>query len=261
MVCLRDMWWTLNSLGFRTPALAVILVGATVCAADRTALPGGLHAGSLLYEASLAEVGSVADWRMEGPGKIAVRDGWLELYSPNEAMHHVFWCPQRFPASFVAQWQAQNLKTNAGLCIVFFAAAGLEGESVLDAALPARDGTFAQYTRGRLRCYHASYYANAQESPDRRQTNLRKNPGFHLVQEGPEGIPTASERVHTLTLAKLGPRIRLWVDERPVIDWTDPGTTNGPPYGEGYIGFRQMQWTHFRYRDFRVWELAASSQR
>lgn len=238
----------------------VVALGATfaapaVGASDVPALPEGIQTGELLYHASMANAGSVDGWRMEGPGKVDFRDGWMHMWSPEEKMHHVFWCPQRFPESFVAQWQAQNLHTELGLCIVFFAAAGSEGESVFSDDLPPRDGTFGQYTRGAIRCYHASYYANAPDAPDRQQTNLRKNPGFHLVSKGEEGIPTKSEAIHTVTLAKHENRIRLWIDDRNVIDWTDTGETGGRPHGDGYIGFRQMQWTRFRYRSFRVWSV------
>jgi hypothetical protein len=30
---------------------------------------------------------------------------------------------------------------------------------------------------------------------------------------------------------------------------------DGKILNEGKIGFRQMQWTHFAYRNFKVWEL------
>lgn len=243
-------------------ALSVLFVPRLAAgAAESPELPGGLKAGDLLYRATMADAESVAGWRMEGPGKVAFKDGWMQMQSPNEEMHHVFWCPERFPESFIAQWQAQNLETDAGLCIVFFAAAGLDGGSIFDEDLPERDGTFNHYTKGAIRCYHTSYYANAAHNPDRQQTNLRKNPGFHLVKEGEEGIPTKSDKVHKVTLAKLGPHIRLWIDGRKVIDWTDSGETGGPPHGDGFIGFRQMQWTHFRYRDFRVWAAAPGPSR
>ncbi len=228
---------------------------ATAFAAPAPDLPGDLKTGELLYESSMAEAESVEGWRMEGPGETEFKDGWMHMQSPGEEGHHVFWCPDRFPESFVAQWEAQNLETDAGLCIVFFAASGLDGQGIFHEDLPERDGTFTQYTKGKIRCYHASYYANAAHNPDRQQTNLRKNPGFHLVGEGPEGIPTKSEKAHTVTLAKQGPRIRLWVDDKTAIDWTDKGKQGGDPHGDGFIGLRQMQWTHFRYRNFRVWGL------
>ena len=235
-----------------------ILLGSGVptFAGDPRTFSNELNAGELLYQTLMDQPESVSDWVMEGPGQVTFEDGWMHMHSPDEEMHHVFWCPQRFPASFVARWQAQNMETDAGLCIVFFAAAGLEGQSIFSDDLPERDGTFRQYTKGSLRCYHTSYYANAAHNPDRRQTNLRKNPGFHLVQKGREGIPTESSRIHTITLAKQEDHIRLWVDDRKVIDWVDTGEAGGGPHGDGFIGLRQMQWTHFRYRNFRVWSVA-----
>ena len=48
--------------------------------------------------------------------------------------------PERVPSDFIAQWEAQNVETDAGLCIVFFAAAGKEnGETPL--ALGVRYGS------------------------------------------------------------------------------------------------------------------------
>src|SRR5690606_530291 len=99
------------------------------------------------YENSFSRDGLLKDWVMEGPGKTVCRDDWMEMYSPGEEWHHVFWCPEEFPASFIAEWELQNLRPEAGLLIVFFAARGTAGEDVLDPSLPPRDGTFRQYTR------------------------------------------------------------------------------------------------------------------
>jgi hypothetical protein len=30
--------------------------------------------------------------------------------------------------------------------------------------------------------------------------------------------------------------------------------------GEGKIGFRQMEWTHFAYRNFKVWEIGTDKK-
>lgn len=212
--------------------------------------------GSLLYEADMASAESIACWKMEGPGKIEFKDGWMHMFSPNEEMHHVFWCPQDFPESFVAEWDAQNVETNAGLCIVFFAAQGENGEDVFAPALPKRDGTFKQYIKGKIVSYHISYYANTPPAPDRGDSHLRKNNKFILVQTGPEGIPTRSLDIHKMRVVKNRAHITCFVDDRKIIDWTDDGKTHGRVYGGGKMALRQMQWTHFRYRNFKVWALA-----
>jgi Domain of unknown function (DUF1961) len=217
--------------------------------------PTNFKKGKELYKSPMAKSDDLKGWVMEGPGKLAFKDGWMQMQSPDEKGHHVFWCPKDFPESFVAQWDVQNLETDAGLCIVFFAAKGLNGEDIFDPKLPKRAGVFKQYTKGKIVSYHISYYANAAHNPNRPHANLRKNNTFTLVQKGRPGIPTKSEAVHKLTLVKDGGRVVMFVDDNKVIDWADDGKTTGPVHTSGKIGLRQMKWSHFRYRNFGVWEL------
>ena len=211
--------------------------------------------GELLYENSLASKEVVANWKMEGPGVVEFKDGWMEMYSPDEKFHHVFWCPVDFPGSFFAEWELQNLETDAGLCIIFFSAKGDNGESIFDPSFPERDGTFNQYTKSEyFNNYHISYYANTKDNRAKEVAHLRKNKGFEVVQVGEPGIPVNSDKIHKMTLIKDNAHIVMFVDDRKIIDWTDDGK-NQPVWQDGKIGFRQMQWTHFRYRNFKVWNL------
>jgi hypothetical protein len=100
--------------------------------------------GGLFYQNPLASKEDVADWIMEGPGVTEFKEGWMHMYSPDEKFHHVYWCPKDFPGSFIAEWELQNQETDAGLCIVFFAAKGNTGEDIFDPSFPKRDGTFNQ---------------------------------------------------------------------------------------------------------------------
>jgi hypothetical protein len=211
--------------------------------------------GKMIYENSFSEPQSVSDWIMEGPGALKFSDGWMEMYSPDKKWDHVFWCPKDFSESFIAEWEMQNMDTSNGLTIIFFAAKGTKGEDIFNPSMPKRDGTFKYYNRGQINCYHISYYANNPKNPDRGNSHLRKDPAFDLLQTGPEGIPAASTGVHHIQLIKDKNRIIMYVDDRKIIDYTDDGTTYGPVYGPGKIGFRQMRWTDFRYRDFKVWEI------
>ncbi len=217
--------------------------------------------GELLYQTRFDNPESVADWVMEGPGEIAFDQGWMEMHSPNEQGHHVFWCPEDFPESFIARWDAQNLDDEAGLVIIFFAALGVDGQDIFSPELPERDGTFTQYTEGEVKSYHISYYANAAHNPGRGHANLRKNNTFSLLQKGEIGIPAESMQEHEITLVKEDDRIRLYIDDRKVIDYTDntpvvEGVDTGDSLGGGKIGFRQMKWTQFRYKNFRVYSVA-----
>lgn len=211
--------------------------------------------GKLLYSTTLATSEMVKDWILEGPAKIEFKNNWMQMYSPNEEGHHVFWCPVDFPGNFIAEWEAQNQEIDAGLCIVFFCAKGLKGESIFDPSLPKRaSGIFTDYTKGAMNNYHISYFANGRDNPNRETANLRKNKGFNLVQTGEVGIPVKSTAIHKMKLVKYKGKIVLYIDDRKVIDWTDDGVKFGKVLEEGKIGFRQMQWTHFAYRNFKVWE-------
>ncbi len=211
--------------------------------------------GELIYSDSLSDSSSVSGWIMEGPGSVGFKDGWMHMQSPKQKGHHVFWCPVDFPEDFIAEWEVKNLDTTAGLCIVFFAAKGLYGEDIFSNTLPRRNGVFKQYTNGAINNYHISYYANSKNQPGRSFANLRKNKGFKRVQKGQPGIPANSVSVHKIQLVKKQGRIIMYIDERRIIDWQDDGKSFGPVLQAGKIGFRQMKWTSFAYRNFRVWSV------
>lgn len=213
------------------------------------------HKGTLIYDNPFASETDVKDWIMEGPGVTGFKDGWMEMYSPGEQFHHVFWCPKDFTGSFIAQWELQNLEPDAGLVIIFFSAKGDKDESIFDPSFPKRDGTFKQYTKSEFfNNYHISYYANGKDNREREVAHLRKNKGFEVVQVGEPGIPVHSTQIHKMTLVKDNAHIIMFADDRKIIDWFDDGKKQ-PVWQDGKIGFRQMQWTHFRYRNFKVWTL------
>lgn len=236
---------------FGATGLIIILFGVTglVFNIDR------YEKGALLYENTFSSSDLLEDWVMEGPGEVEFRDNWMHLFAEGEKWHHVLWCPEVFPSRFIAEWETQNLETDAGLLIIFFAAKGIHGENIFDPSLPPRDGTFGCYTEGSVNSYHVSYYANNPTTPDRELTHLRKNNTFTLLQTGPIGIEKKSKDIHRLKLIKDDDHIIFYVDDRKIIDYTDDGKTYGNVLGEGSIGFRQMQWSHFRYRNFKVWAL------
>lgn len=224
-------------------------------AKDRGKLDPEPHKGELLYETPLAGEKDIANWRMEGPGVVEFRDGWMEMRSSQpdgEMGHFVHWLDRDFPADVLAEWEVQPL-SEAGLCIAFISARGVNGEDIFAPGLAPRDGTFSHYTIGDINSYHVSYYANTPSSPGRITGNMRKNSGFYLVDNGPPGIPAGSRAVHKATALKRGSDIAFAVDGRVVVAFHDDGESYGPALGGGKIGLRQMQWMAARYRNLRVW--------
>lgn len=217
-------------------------------------------ARTLLYENPLSSKENISEWIMEGPGETVFENGWMRMFSPGEKWHHVLWCPKVFPSRFIAEWEVRNRNPRGGLLIVFFATHAVGGKDIFDPQLPERDGTFRYYTKDQLKSYHVSYYANNPKNPARELAHLRKNNSFALVQTGQEGIPRQSTAIHKVRLVKNDAHILFFVDGRQVIDWQDDGKEHGPVYGAGLIGFRQMQWSDFQYRNFKVWEVGPGEQ-
>ena len=170
--------------------------------------------------------------------------------------HVVFWCPETFPESYVAEWDFLRLSRH-GLAIVFFAAQGKGGKDLFDPSLPPRDGAFIDYILGSVTSYHISYFANiATYQMGRVDSNLRKNNRFYCVAGGPIAVSPDAEGWQRVQPVKDGPRVQFLVNGRVIIDWTDDDPDRyGPPLGGGKIGLRQMKPTVAGYRNFRVWSL------
>ncbi len=218
-------------------------------------IPISYNKKNLFYENKFSNSLDINDWSLEGESEVLIKDGWLEMYSPDQKAHHVFWCPKELPSDFMAEWELQNLNPDAGLCIVFFAAKGINGKDVMHPSLIKRNGVFRQYTQGDLNNYHISYYANNPKKPSRPFAHIRKNKGFVTVQYGEQGIPASSTFVHKVNLVKKENHITMTIDGREIINWKDDGNKYGPVLQEGKFAFRQMQWSHFRYRNFKVWNI------
>lgn len=234
---------------------AFLLAGSEMYRAlNKVNLPENSKKGKLIYENKLSTEKDIKGWKLEGPVWTEFKENWMHMYSPEEKGHHVLWCPEDFPANFIAEWELQNQETDAGLCIVFFCAKGSNGKDIFGPSIKKRDGIFKKYTKSDINNYHISYYANAGGNA-REVAHLRKNPGFNKVLVGEMGIPVESTEVHKMKLIKQENRIIMYLDDRKIIDWLDDGKEYGSLHGEGKMGFRQMQWSHFRYRNFKVWVL------
>ena len=217
--------------------------------------------GRLLYANAMDHPYRVQSWTMEGPGILSESEGWLHLKSerPDGPQGHmVFWCPEDFPDSFIAEWEF-ILEDAVGLCIVFFAATGPEGQSIFASDMSPRSGEFGHYVYSDLHAYHISYYASTPWVP-RSMANLRKNPGLHLLGNGPIAVRAESGKVYRSQLVKDGPHIRMSIDGHTIIDEKDAGERFGEVYEGGKIGLRQMQWTEARYRNFKVFELNSTAK-
>jgi hypothetical protein len=248
-------------------------LAATLAVADAPpfALPDGCARAVRIYSNQLAGADAATagrEWRMEGGGRAEWRPDALrlvpthftDLTSNVGAYHQVFWLDRDLPADVAVEWDFRIPATNVcpnGLAIVFFCARGRKGEDIFDSGLAPRDGTFKQYHSGDIDCYHISYFAGA-----RGTANLRKNFGFHLIQERADRVAAAPrETWRHIRLIRFGPRIQMAVDDLPCIDWVDNGTIGGPPLGGGKLGFRQMSHLLWgEYANLRIYRLERANR-
>lgn len=227
---------------------------------DEAALP--FRVGRVLYQNPLSRADDVKDFRREGEIKISFANGRMRLQNalPLDAAqpHFLFWCPQDFPWDIEITWEFQPL-SEPGLAMMFFGAAGKNGEDLFDPSLKKRDGTYKQYTYGDINAFHASYFRRGAKDTFY-LCNLRKSSGFHLVAQGADPIPGIDHATvpYQMRLTKFGGNVRLFIDDLPIFSWDDDGKANGPPIGGGKIGFRQMAPLSAEYTNLRVRELVAA---
>jgi hypothetical protein len=177
----------------------------------------------------------------------------------NNGAHCVLWLNRWFPPSFNWTFVLSPRNTSEGLNIAFYGSSGNSAncsgppESIFDLRLPARKGSYINYKDGAIKTYSTSYFRIDRDPNTPDVANMRKNPGFHLVQSGVDQIGGEHGPDFHVQISKVGPLITVSVDGRLEVQWMDPGTVFGPVYGAGFLGLRQMSHTGWStYRDFRV---------
>ena len=214
---------------------------------------------NVLYSNPLRARSDIADWVPEGPVHAVDGADGLELGSmADEAelgdhAHFTLWCPIELPDAICISWSFRPL-TDEGLAMVFFAATGI-GADLFSPRLAPRTGYYPQYHSGDIRTLHASYYRRKWPSERRlTTTNLRKSPGFQLVEQGADPLPAITDvdgfyRVHVV---KDGPSVRFGIDDLTLFAWRDE---SGDVLAGGRIGFRHMAPLRAAYRDLEVTSL------
>ncbi|WP_127490540.1 YesU family protein [Paenibacillus glycanilyticus] len=216
----------------------------TATTARSMLIPAGWR---MIYNNPLCSAEDVSDYRMEGDAAVTFPMGRMRLEStrdPEEgqAANLVFWCPEQFPPDMVVTWDFWPVR-EPGLAILFFCAAGIEGQDLFDSGLAGRSGIYDQYHHGDINAFHVSYFRRRHaEERSFHTCNLRKSYGFHLVAQGADPIPDAAdaEGPYRMQLLKQGPYVQFAVNDLLLFSFKDDGTTWGPLLGKGKLGFRQM---------------------
>ncbi|SFD54174.1 protein of unknown function [Paenibacillus catalpae] len=201
----------------------------------------------MIYNNPLSTPGEVSGFCMEGDAAVSFPMGRMRLESTRDpsdgqAANLVFWCPEQFPADLAITWEFWPIR-EPGLAILFFCAAGMEGQDLFNPGLASRSGIYNQYHHGDINAFHVSYFRRRyQEERQFHTCNLRKSHGFHLVAQGADPIPSVDDAAgpYRMQLLKHGPYVQFAVNDLLLFSWKDDGSTWGPYLGKGKLGFRQM---------------------
>ncbi len=209
----------------------------------------------LLYRNPLRSPADLADWIGEGPVAMTETPTGVELSSSggDDDGHWTLWCPEEFGDGIRISWDFTPV-AEPGLAMIFFGATTVDGASIFDADAAPRTGAYPEYHSGDLRALHVSYFRR--RWPDERALhtcNLRKAPGFHLVAQGADPLPSVGDvaEPYRVEVHKDGSHVEFAVDGLTLFAATVPADT-GPEVGGGRIGFRQMAPLTARYSNLEV---------
>lgn len=192
--------------------------------------------GEVIYENKFDKPLDMSEWQLEGPAKLKVVNGRLEIHNAN---HITLWLKKKLPRDFVAAWDIQPSQV-PGLAIVFISADGLGGKDLFDPSLKRRTGQFRQYVHGDIRSYHFSYYAGTRKS-----ANGRRNPGLQLVAVCKDiigaDLMAGKKGPWRVAVIRRGARIDMTVNKQRFLTFIDDPKVRGPIHGGGYLGLRQMK--------------------
>lgn len=217
---------------------------------------------TLIYENGLSCEENLKGFRLEGNAKITFPNGRMRMENEmdvtlGQKANYVLWCPEEFPSDVYIEWDFLPIR-EPGLCILFFAAKGRNGETLFSETLSERTGEYVQYHHGDINAFHVSYFRR--KEPDERAfhtCNLRKSYGFHLVVQGGDPIPDADEveQPYKIGVLKKGTEVRFYINEMEIFCFEDDGETYGELLTGGKIGFRQLAPLVAEYANLKVFRV------
>jgi hypothetical protein len=216
----------------------------------------------LIYDNPLQSEKDVEGFKLEGEAAVSFPLQRMRMENKMDARNgqksnFVYWCPEDFPANIAVTWDFWPIR-EPGLCILFFAANGMNGEDLFDSSLKQRTGVYDEYHHGDINAYHVSYYRRRWEDERAFHTsNLRKSYGFHLVAQGPDPLPGVNDAQgpYQITLVKFNGQISFLINDMLIFQFEDDGDTYGEILQGGKIGFRQMAPLIAEYANLKVYEL------
>jgi hypothetical protein len=214
-----------------------------------------------IYENPLSKEADVSKFILEGEAGISFPNNRLRMQnkidpSQKQKANFVYWCPVELPDRISITWDFYPLE-EPGLCILFFSAKGINNEDIFDKSLKRRTGEYTQYHHGDINAYHLSYFRRNINERDFQLCNLRKSYGFYMVARGADPIPAVqfAKGPYKMRVVIYEGNIEFYINELPVLQWTDDGKTYGGILKGGKIGLRQMAPLVAEYANLKVTQI------
>ncbi|WP_442795168.1 DUF1961 family protein [Pelobium manganitolerans] len=222
----------------------------------------GTQNKKLIYENPLSSAKDIEGFKLEGQAKLSFENGRLRMQNeldPNlgQKSNFVFWCDQKFPDNISISYKFLPLK-EPGLAMLFFAANGKNKSDLFDSSLAKREGEYQQYNRGEMNAFHIAYFRRRYDTERAfHLCNLRKSYGANMVAQGADPIPNVEDIMAPMEMRieKTTKEVRFFINDLPILNYSDDGKTYGNFLRGGYIGFRQMAPLIAEYWDFKVFAL------
>ena len=219
-----------------------------------------LKNAACIYKNPLQRPEDIRDFVLEGKAVFSFPNARLRMENQlgadsGQKANYVLWCPEEFPADLFVRWQFYPIQ-EPGLCMIFLAAKGRDGDDLFSPSLMPRAGEYVQYHHGDIDAFHISYFRR--KEPDERAfhtCNLRKSHGFYLTAQGGDPIPDADEAEgpYEIAVLKRGNEVRFYINALELFRFKDDGVTYGKLLEGGKIGFRQLAPMIGEYENLEVW--------
>lgn len=217
----------------------------------------------LIYDNPLTSEENLKDFILEGSAAMSFVQGRLRLENKLDAAleqkaNYVLWCKEEFPSDICIEWDFWPIR-QPGLCIMFFAAKGRNGEDLFSPELQPRTGEYPLYHHGDINAFHISYFRRKEEDEKAFHTcNLRKSYGFYMAAQGGDPIPDVCDAKppYHMTVEKLGDTVKFFINDLEILKYEDDGETYGPKLEGGKIGFRQLAPFIGEYQNLKVYALS-----
>jgi len=224
----------------RCATCAIVMLGVTahVTADTSKLIDGERFSAKTIYEDRFEQLSPI--WVLEGKPAVRAKHGKLHVDASGEGpgRYATLWLNKELPSNVLIEYHARcpRQQTTAANLNQFLMACEADGADILSIQ---HSGDYKDYHSLPLYIITLTY----------KWSRLRKCPGFECVSERMD-VRSGNEVRYRIRILKTGDRIRYFINDAKVHDWTDTAGS----YTSGKFGLRTWS-TVVEYDNFRVYDV------